>query len=85
MLMGPLGAVAFFGAAALDGGADGLDVIRRLVPQAFTALRNGGRIWLEIGEEQGETASSVLTDAGFHDVAIREDMYGRVRFACGIK
>jgi len=34
---------------ALDGGADGLDVVRKLVDQARTLLRPGGRLLIEVG------------------------------------
>lgn len=38
--------------AALDGGPDGLDVVRRLVPQAGAVLAPGGWMALELGEGQ---------------------------------
>lgn len=50
--------------AALDGGADGLDKIRRLCGQASGKLRPGGAILLEIGQGQDE---EILT-------CIRENM-----------
>ena len=43
-------------ALALDGGADGLDLIRQLLQQATTRLRSGGAIFLEIGWQQGASA-----------------------------
>lgn len=76
---------AFEPVAALDGGPDGLAIIRRLVDQAFTALREGGRLWLEIGDEQGARVESILSEAGFGGVAISRDMYGQTRFAEGVK
>ena len=45
--------------AALDGGADGLDVIRQLLSQAARHLKPGGAIFLEIGAEQGKAASKL--------------------------
>ena len=70
---------------ALDGGADGLEVLRRLSVQAFTALKHDGRLWLEIGDEQGDAVGALLVQAGFSDVEISRDMYGQIRFASGIK
>jgi release factor glutamine methyltransferase len=70
---------------ALDGGVDGLHVIRPLIVQAFTALKNDGRVWLEIGDEQGGAVRGLMMSAGFRDVEIVRDMYGQVRFAEGIK
>ncbi len=49
-------------ALALDGGADGLDLIRRLLQQATTLLRPGGAIFLEIGWQQGKTAQQAAQD-----------------------
>ena len=39
---------------ALDGGPDGLDVIRRLLAIAAEALAAGGVAMLEIGADQGD-------------------------------
>jgi release factor glutamine methyltransferase len=44
---------------ALDGGADGLDVLRRLLGQAGEHLRFHGGILLEIGAEQGPEARTL--------------------------
>lgn len=68
-------------AIALDGGPDGLDIIRRLVDQSFTVLKKRGRVWLEIGDEQGDAVYAILSDAGFQQVTIHRDMYQHNRFA----
>jgi release factor glutamine methyltransferase len=49
---------------ALDGGADGLDLIRRLLAQAPTRLASPGLLLLEIGADQG-TAVEALAKAAF--------------------
>lgn len=68
--------------SALDGGSDGLDVIRRLVAGAPGALRPGGRLFMEIGAGQGEAVRGLLEDAGpFSEIAIEPDLSGRPRFA----
>jgi len=46
-------------ALALDGGADGLDAIRALLPQAAERLRPGGLVLLEIGWRQGSAAAAL--------------------------
>ncbi len=46
---------------ALFAGEDGLDVIRRLIPQAFRALRPGGWLLMEIGYTQSERVMALLT------------------------
>lgn len=48
---------------ALDGGPDGLDLIRRLLIQAPGAINPGARILLEIGADQGESAVRLARDA----------------------
>jgi release factor glutamine methyltransferase len=49
---------------ALDGGADGLDMYRRLLAAAPAKLRTGGAVLLEIGATQG-TAVADLARAHF--------------------
>jgi release factor glutamine methyltransferase len=68
---------------ALFAGPEGLDVIERLVPQAFAALKPGGWLFFEIGYRQGEPARRLLEEAGFEDVAIRTDYGDRDRVAVG--
>ena len=45
---------------ALDGGSDGLDVIRRLVDHLTERLRAGGTLLLEIGQGQEDAVSTLL-------------------------
>ena len=47
-------------AVALDGGPDGMQVIRRLIVQAPACLRPGGQLLIEIGPEQ---LDAVISDA----------------------
>ena len=68
---------------ALDGGADGLDIIRSLVHDAAIALKRGGFIFLEIGDDQGETVLALLEGAGFSEAAILKDLAGLTRYAKG--
>jgi len=44
---------------ALDGGPDGLRMIERLLAQAPAHLRPGGAIFIEIGYDQGQSASAI--------------------------
>ncbi len=39
-------------AVALDGGRDGLEVVRRLLPQALGRLKPGGALFMEMGHNQ---------------------------------
>lgn len=70
-------------AMALDGGVDGLDLIRRLVPQVRTALRPGGALFLEIGHDQGLRVRELL--CGFERVEIKPDLAGHDRIAWGLR
>jgi release factor glutamine methyltransferase len=50
--------------AALDGGADGLDVLRRVATAAGAWLAPGGLLLTETSERQAAAAAAVLTAAG---------------------
>ena len=65
---------------ALDGGPDGLDLIRRLIEQAPSHLSSGGFIALEIGHDQSERGSDILRAANFRDIRIEKDYQGVPRF-----
>ncbi|HTK93777.1 MAG TPA: peptide chain release factor N(5)-glutamine methyltransferase [Verrucomicrobiae bacterium] len=69
--------------AALDGGPDGLALLRRLVAAAPGALRPGGRLVLEIGEEQAGALASLMAAEGFTDIASRADLRGIERYIAG--
>lgn len=68
---------------ALDGGEDGLDVIRRLVATAPRTLAPGGGLYLEIGYDQGESVPALLAEHGYVDVAVRRDHAGHPRIVRG--
>lgn len=70
---------------ALDGGPDGLDVLRRLVARAAHWLAPGGGLLCEIGEDQAETAAALLTTAGLTEVAVHPDLVGRDRILEGTR
>jgi release factor glutamine methyltransferase len=67
---------------ALFAGEDGLDVYRRLIPQAFTVLAPGGYLLLEIGFGQSASIGSLLRDAGFEPIEFVPDLQGIPRVAC---
>ncbi|WP_165063559.1 peptide chain release factor N(5)-glutamine methyltransferase [Paludisphaera rhizosphaerae] len=53
---------------ALDGGADGLDVIARLVDQAAPLLKPGGRLMMEIGFDQDEAVRRLIGERSDYEV-----------------
>lgn len=64
---------------ALDGGADGLDVFRRIVPFAARMLRPKGTLAVELHEEGMDRAVAVAEAGGFDHVRIVNDLAGRPR------
>ena len=70
-------------ALALDGGADGLDLVRRLVADAPALLAPGGVLALEIGAGQAAATRALLQAAGFTDVQTRKDLAGIERVVSG--
>jgi release factor glutamine methyltransferase len=66
---------------ALFGGGDGLDVYRRLIPQAHAALRPGGLLAMELGFGQSETLLELLS--GWSGVRFVEDYAGIPRIVLG--
>ena len=64
---------------ALDGTADGLRFYRILAEESVHYLKPGGRIYLEIGYDQGERVPALLAAAGFHDITVILDFGGNDR------
>ena len=68
---------------ALDGGADGLDLVREIAAQAPPRLAEGGLLALEIGADQGPSALEILKAQGYRDVQLARDLGGRDRVVSG--
>tara|TARA_B100002051_G_scaffold166077_1_gene156851 strand:+ start:2757 stop:3647 length:891 start_codon:yes stop_codon:yes gene_type:complete len=66
---------------ALDGGADGLDSIRRVVARAGHALAPGGWLLLEHHHDQSDAVLDWLRGVGLVQVEAVRDLQGIVRFA----
>lgn len=69
--------------AALDGGPDGLDVVRAWAPAARACLAPGGWAMFEIGAGQGAAAARIFREAGFADVSLKDDLAGIPRVVAG--
>jgi release factor glutamine methyltransferase len=67
---------------ALFAGDDGLDVYRRLIPDAFGALTPGGYLALEIGYGQSPAITELLATAGFQQIEFVPDLQNIPRVAC---
>lgn len=64
---------------ALDGKDDGLYFYRILAKEGKNHLKEGGRIYLEIGHDQGETVPALLEEQGFTQIEVRKDLAGNDR------
>ncbi len=72
-------------ALALDGGADGNDILRRLLPWTMRALRPGGGFAFELHETRLDAAAKLAREAGFDQVRVVPDLAGRPRVLVGVK
>jgi release factor glutamine methyltransferase len=68
---------------ALDGGEDGLDLIRRIIAGAPPFLNPGGTLLMEADPDQMTAIARVLEDRGYSDIQMYRDMAGRMRVIGG--
>jgi release factor glutamine methyltransferase len=61
---------------ALDGGEDGLDLIRRIVEGSPAFLRSGGRLIMEADPRQMPAIALILEKKGYRDIRLRQDLSG---------
>ena len=61
---------------ALDGEADGLKFYRILAERSMAYLKPGGKIYMEIGFDQGKDVSELFEQAGFEGLKVIKDMAG---------
>ena len=69
---------------AWDGKEDGLYFYRRIVEESPKYLIKGGKLYFEIGHDQGEDVSKLMKDAGFVDVTVKKDLAGLDRVVFGM-
>lgn len=70
---------------ALDGGDDGLDLVRRLAASAPAHLKPGGMLALEIGLGQAADTEAILRENRFVNIERHEDLSGVERVVSGRK
>lgn len=70
---------------ALDGGDDGLDLVRRLAEQSPAHLRPAGMLALEIGLGQAADTEAILREQGFVNIERHADLSGIERVVSGRK
>ncbi|MGB0638582.1 MAG: peptide chain release factor N(5)-glutamine methyltransferase [Myxococcota bacterium] len=68
---------------ALDGGADGFDVYRKLIPAA--ASRATTAVLVEIGDGQEGIVQGLMEQANLHSIETHKDLTGTIRVVSGRK
>lgn len=69
---------------ALDGGEDGFFFYKKIIAQAGDYLHPGGMLFFEIGCSQGDAVSSLMRQAGYQKVRVRQDLSGLDRVVSGV-
>jgi release factor glutamine methyltransferase len=67
---------------ALDGGDDGLALIRRIVAGSGERLRDGGFLLMEADPREMSAITALLSGNGYTDTAVRKDLSGNDRVIC---
>jgi release factor glutamine methyltransferase len=62
--------------AALFGGPDGLDVYRRLIPEAARLVKPGGWLIMELAHNAGPAIRQMLNESDWRDVQVIPDLAG---------
>jgi release factor glutamine methyltransferase len=70
---------------ALDGGADGLDVYRRLIPEALPLLESRGVLVLEVGAGQAPKVMQLMEQAGYQEIKPTRDLASIERVVSGLR
>jgi release factor glutamine methyltransferase len=68
---------------ALNGGEDGLDVIRRIITESPSYLAADGRLLLEADPRQMSAISDLMEEQGFVEITVRKDLAGLDRVIGG--
>ena len=77
------GVKAFEPEMALFAEDQGLGLIKRLVPEAFSALKPGGWLLCEIGYAQGSATCALLEAHGFEQIELLKDLARKDRVVLG--
>ena len=64
---------------ALDGGNDGLDVIRKVIYKSKTILKTNGLLAIEIGNKQYKQVSQLLKTGSFREKDLIRDYQDNIR------
>lgn len=61
---------------ALDGGADGCSLYRRIIDSSAAFLSRGGVLLMELGFSEAAPVSQLLSEHGFKEIQVRKDYAG---------
>ena len=64
---------------ALDGGEDGLDAFRFIMPKINNLLQKNGKIFIEIGKGQQNQVEKIASDYGLFAIDFVKDLSGLIR------
>lgn len=70
--------------SALDGHEDGLYFYGRIARESCSYLKAGGRLYLEIGWDQGQAVPELLREQGFQEIEVKKDLAGLDRVVTGV-
>jgi release factor glutamine methyltransferase len=68
--------VRFDPVIALDGGEDGLTILKRLIESTPEKLASNSLVALEVGQGQAGQVARFLAGQNFRDIAIKKDYQG---------
>lgn len=68
--------VTFEPKLALDGGPDGLNLYRQLIPQLKKNLSSNGHVFVEYGMGQTEELKNIFLNQGFSNLEVQKDYAG---------
>lgn len=70
---------------ALEGGADGLALVRRIIAESPAQLVSGGVLAMEIGAGQSDEVAPLFEEAGFKGIERKRDYAGHERVVSGTR
>ena len=69
---------------ALDGKEDGLYFYRKIIEESSNYLKLHGRLYFEIGHDQGNEVKRLMEENGFDQVTVKKDLAGLDRVVWGV-
>lgn len=68
---------------ALDGGTDGLDIYRRIIPEMRAVLNKDGFAAVEVGQGQADSVADLFVKSGYRQISVMPDLSGVARVVSG--